>query len=674
MAGYSVTYSVVDNATKQIDAINRRITQMRAPVERMSRSISRFVDVSGLRKVADGFGAVARTAAIAFRSIMAIVPALGAITSAATIAGMAKLVSSYSAWGRQLTINADQIGATTQQLQQFEDAARNAGGSVADMDASLQGLKDISTRALEGLDNNALAYFSRFGINLRDANGHLRTAIDLLPEVMQKLEGIKDPTDRARVATALLGDAGAKLAESMHVSGKAFGDWLTDARQYTELTNEQLRDMVKFEQAQGKLATAFDHLGQRVAAVLAQAFTPLFNHFAEFVQQHTPQIIGAVDKISVQFSKWLDNPDMWSSVGDGITKTIAGLQYATDHLDAVLRVAEDIAILFATKWAIGMVASIAQVVTALGPLSVMLTAIGALIAVYTGNKLGQMGIEDQAKGMGFEKKSGSFLGIPGLGMPTFHNPTTGEDLTYEEMLKRQGRPAGRSDAQRWLFGPDKPGGQDIKPPASPAPPGVGALPGDYSWGDYGTRANNPGNLNYASWENASGKFDYTDPQTGGAHSMAVFKTMEEGVAASVKLMERNQVKYGSTLAGALHGWAENSYIDKLGLDPNAPFDVAHADPNVLARVLGEQYKREGRRGSHTATPEQIAAGIRLGQGAPVASAPPADVPWDTPRINGSVDVSITHRNPPPNSAVTATGSGSVNVAPPRVEHAALADI
>jgi hypothetical protein len=45
-----------------------------------------------------------------------------------------------------------------------------------------------------------------------------------------------------------------------------------------------------------------------------------------------------------------------------------------------------------------------------------------------------------------------------------------------------------------------------------------------------------------------------------------------------------------------------------------------------------------------------------------------------PRINGSVDVAITHRNPPPNSAVTATGSGSVNVAPPRVEHGQLADI
>jgi hypothetical protein len=54
-------------------------------------------------------------------------------------------------------------------------------------------------------------------------------------------------------------------------------------------------------------------------------------------------------------------------------------------------------------------------------------------------------------------------------------------------------------------------------------------------------------------------------------------------------------------------------------------------------------------------------------------APAATVPGPA-SINGSVDVSITHKNPPANSAVTATGSGAVNVAPPRVEHQAMESI
>jgi hypothetical protein len=43
-------------------------------------------------------------------------------------------------------------------------------------------------------------------------------------------------------------------------------------------------------------------------------------------------------------------------------------------------------------------------------------------------------------------------------------------------------------------------------------------------------------------------------------------------------------------------------------------------------------------------------------------------------VNGSVDVNITHKNPPPNAAVTATGSGAVNVAPPRVEYQQLGSV
>jgi len=55
----------------------------------------------------------------------------------------------------------------------------------------------------------------------------------------------------------------------------------------------------------------------------------------------------------------------------------------------------------------------------------------------------------------------------------------------------------------------------------------------------------------------------------------------------------------------------------------------------------------------------------------LAQAPPAAPPAAAPPVNGAVSVDITHRNPPPDSSVTATGSGAVNVAPPRTEHPQL---
>jgi Phage tail lysozyme len=665
VAGYSVTYSVVDNATKQIDAINKRITQMRAPLDRMSRSISKFVDVSGLRKVAEGFGWIARAGAAAFRSLIAIVPVLGAITSAATIAGMAKLVSSFSAWGRDLAIAADQIGIAPQKLQQFEDAARLAGGSADDMRQSLQALKDTATRALEGQDPMGMAYFNQLGINLRDANGQMRSAADLLPEVMQKLEAIEDPTDRARKATALLGDAGAKLVESLRVSHRSLGDWMTDASKFTELSQDQLQTMIQFEQAQGKLGVAFDHLGQQVAAVLGKNFIPLFNHLSDFVQQHQPQIIAAVDQLSARFAKWLDNPDMWKNIGDGITKTIDGLKWVIDHLDTILQVAEDIALLFAVKWAVGIVASIAQVVAAIGAVSGgtilgtgLLGALGAVAALATTLALkGDTGpggpgpatpqqkqdaakaAEDINKRQGY---TGDFWHDMGVGISrgagaVWDRITKGPESIRapaalnlpQDTVQRGAAISARLATDLNLSGPQAAGI-------------VGNLQAES--GLQGVQERNPigggrGGIGWAQW---------TGPRRDAFEAYAKAHNLDP---------KSDEANYGFLLS-ELHGPGSAGMLDRLRAITGP--DAARKSAALVER----EYER----------PAVSNADTRGRYAEQFTTAPPLPLPPPSPPLNGSVDVSITHRNPPPNAAVTATGSGSVNVAPPRVEHAALADI
>jgi hypothetical protein len=168
--------------------------------------------------------------------------------------------------------------------------------------------------------------------------------------------------------------------------------------------------------------------------------------------------------------------------------------------------------------------------------------------------------------------------------------------------------------------------------AGTPPPEIASLPGDYSSGDYGTRANNPGNMNYASWQRASGRFTYMDQTEHRQHTMAVYNTMQEGIADAYRLMQRNQESHhAKTLAAALAGWSTTpGYAAKIGatarVDPNAPFDVSTADPAIVQRVLAAQFKWEGRQGSHSATQEQIAQGVAMARNptpAPPAAATPA---------------------------------------------------
>lgn len=777
---------MVDNATRQIDAINRRIAQMRAPIDRMSRSVSRLVDVSGLRKVAQGFDWIGKAAGTALGALRQIVPVMGAITGAASIAGMVKLVQSYAAWSHELVQSADNIGITTQQLQQFQDATRLAGGNAEDMTEGLKALHTAAANVMIGLASpEQIGWLNHLDINVRDANQHLRNMTDLLPEVEQKIADLKDPADRARAATALLGAEGGKLVESFRQTHRPFSQFLADAGRYTDLTNEQKQSLQLFTEAQGRLGVGFDRLGQQISAMVAQHFTPLLQKFAIFVEKHTPAILGAVDRLMTKFAAWLEDPATAKAFVAGIKSVCESLVWVSNNLDTVKRAAEDIAILFATKWAVGMVASIATVVTALGPVTASLAAIAALIATFEANKAGQQAIEKRAKGMGFDKVEGGPLSLP-----SFRNPTTGENLSYAEMMQRQGKPSGGGGFIEKFFERLMKGPEEIQQPspiqrqsatggylpggvtrasyggvtggvATVAPSefwdsmaratakgfedawdrisetfggggggrGGGGLPGGVTQAAYRVPAPPAGTVSpnitpavvrppgpAAPLGAAGGKSAFYDEQrkliydaavkaglphpevvaevgasqamlesgggqhTPGGHNVYGIKAGGGvgGAGAPVSTQEEGAGgRYTTQASFATFGSKEEAaagYVEFLKRNPR--YAAVLQAPTVEAGL-----QAQGRSGYATASNYQSsleATQRRYGGAAappapPAAAAPPVAVPPQKP-VNGSVDVNITHKNPPPNSAVTATGSGAVTVPPVRIEHQNMADI
>lgn len=224
---------------------------------------------------------------------------------------------------------------------------------------------------------------------------------------------------------------------------------------------------------------------------------------------------------------------------------------------------------------------------------------------------------------------------------------------YQRIVRGLRRGLGIPEEGYGAEGGTTPPAPELPPVAAGLPPliGEGQLP--ESRGDYGSRAFNPGNLNYAAWEGASGRFSYRDRQTGGMHTMAVFRNMQEGVAAVVKLLIRNQGNYGRTLAGAFHGYAERPYFKdiarQLGIDPNAPLDISTLSPDTLDRLLEAGFRHEGRSMSSGAlTHEMVMQGIDLARRGPPPGgrgAAPGGV-----TINQSTTVSVA---PGPHAAATA---------------------
>jgi hypothetical protein len=359
-----------------------------------------------------------------------------------------------------------------------------------------------------------------------------------------------------------------------------------------------------------------------------------------------------------------------------------------DHLDTILRVAEDIAILFAVKWAVGMVASIAQVVAALGTIAGGGAAAGAA-AAGTGllGALGAVAALAAALAAAYGAKQALDAGSEKVERGIFGDQRTDERKRMQEEGGKQfwqqipswlGGTGGATGGLGTLWNRAMRGPESIQPGYKPqslnlpqdtiqrgaaitarlatdlnlTPQQAAGITGNLQAesGLRGVQERNPigggrGGIGWAQW---------TGPRRDEFEAYAKANNLDP---------KSDEANYGFLLK-ELHGPGSAGMLERLR---------ALSGPDAArksAAIVEREYERPAvsnaeTRGNYA---DQIA------KAPPVASGPPADVPWDMPRINGSVDVAITHRNPPPNSAVTATGSGSVNVAPPRVEHGQLADI
>jgi hypothetical protein len=675
--GYSVTFTVVDQATQQIEAINKRITQMRAPMERHARAVQQFISVSGLKQVAEGFGNIARSALGAFESLSRMVPAIGLITSAATLAGMTRLVDTWANFGVSLQRSADRIGTSSQQLQRLQDAARLAGGSADDMTESLKALTDASASAFTGRSPETMAWFNRARIGLTDVNGHLKTSTELLPDVLRYLDGIKNPADRMTAAMGLGGKALFDLDEEFRRSGQTVDQWVAKAKQLTPLSDDQIATLTRYKQAQANVSTALEHLGQQVSVVLAQHFTPLLDKLGEFVSTHTPQIVAAVDLLATKFTDWVEGID-WDQVWKSVQQVGDTLMWVTGHLNEVLKVAEAIAALFALKWAVGMVGSIGQVVSALGA-----AAPGAAGAATGGSGL---------------------LGSLGS-VATMASVLSAGSLAFSAWQKAQ-NPATYAPENLSPNSPFWRGMEDQRPAPAPAGPSFTESPGGWlknrlGFGGGGAAAGpskpfsgsqkeffqNTYNDLYeaakakgvahpeiiaklgasqASLETGYGQHFVGNnlfgiKAGGGVGSGSVAAMTGEHLGGQDVRLSQNFASFGSTKESAA------GYVDFLQRNPRyAKVLAAQSDQEALAQLKQTGYA------TAPAYTEGVAS-IQGKYGATLAEGAPAQVTGGAP-VSGAVDINITHRNPPPNVTVAATGTGDVNVGTPRTEQQQMSTV
>ena len=300
--GVSVTISAVDQASSKIDKINKRLAAAQAQVKKLeserskeegkagSQVLTKGFDglkrgiagvPDGLGKIQRGFGDLASRARDAFHAVGQIVTPLAAITSAASIAGLANLATGWANTTQQLGFAADRANMTIGQFKSLRDAMMLMGTSTEGAEQAITSFKDTITNTIGGHDKDAAGYFQQLGISMDDLKN--KSPVELMKMVMAGMANLGDATLRTRIQTRFFSDSSAALMHVLAQTPEALDANIEKARQYAGLTDEQRKKADDLANAQKDLRLAVSGLTDTLGAELSPVLTPMLEDLAKWI-------------------------------------------------------------------------------------------------------------------------------------------------------------------------------------------------------------------------------------------------------------------------------------------------------------------------------------------------------------------------------------------------------
>lgn len=178
-------------------------------------------NAGAIREVAAVFGVEFDDAQLR-RGIQSVNGAVGAIRALGAalvgteiVRGVRDFVQEFTEAGSALNDASDNLGVTTQHLQELEYAAGQAGVRGGQLDAALSSLSAKLGEAHAG-GGRAGEAFHALGVRVTDASGRLRNANDVMTDIAAGMDRIPDPARRVALASDIFGRAGRRLVGVLH--------------------------------------------------------------------------------------------------------------------------------------------------------------------------------------------------------------------------------------------------------------------------------------------------------------------------------------------------------------------------------------------------------------------------------------------------------------------------
>lgn len=305
--------------------------------------------------------------------------AIGAGATAAA-AGVYKLATDSASSADEIDKMSQKIGISREAYQEWRYVLGQSGVDVAVLK---NGVKTLTTQmdSAKGGSKKAQEAFKALGLTWEDGSGKLKSQEQMLQESIIALAGMKDGTERARLAQQLFGRAGVELAPVLN-SGKEGIEQLKDRCHELGLimSDESVNAGVKFGDTMDDVKQSIGAAKDRIGAELLPILQTMADKFLEIMPSIESAVSTAFDTIknAIEFVK--QNQGLFAALATAIGVVVAaiGLYNAVAAVKMAMDAAQvaSIGALIAAK-----LASAAASAAALAPYALIVAAIAAVIAI-----------------------------------------------------------------------------------------------------------------------------------------------------------------------------------------------------------------------------------------------------------------------------------------------------
>ncbi len=146
--------------------------------------------------------------------------ALGTLAPLLSVAGLATMVKGTLDAADNMNDLAQSTGVSVEALSRFNKAAAVSGTNLEGVSKGLVKLNKAMVDAATGGKESA-ATFQALGINVRNANGSLKSADRVMLEVASRFQRMADGPEKTALALRLFGKSGAELVPLLNMGGDA---------------------------------------------------------------------------------------------------------------------------------------------------------------------------------------------------------------------------------------------------------------------------------------------------------------------------------------------------------------------------------------------------------------------------------------------------------------------